>query len=614
MLRQNPLDVLSVYNAQAVRVDPVDGEPDDLVGEGGGLIDAWERLGRAPLLRAFVGADIRGVVLADGDVEVHGRRDGSCVQVEVIAAGQTIASESVALPTASATHAGPWFRPDTASELSLDEALADLDANIALVADIGGRVRCFSRGWHGPGHGAAPLRVALPPLPPDELGARVFRERFGVRMAYVAGAMAGGIASVALVSAMARSGLLAFFGSGGLPEPAVEAAAKQLAAELGDLPWGMNLLHNPAEPAVELATVATYLAHRVRFVEASAFMTLTPAIVWYRAAGLSRDASGRVVSAHRVFAKVSRTEVAERFLRPAPAELLAELVADGRITAEQAALAAELPMADAITAEGDSGGHTDHRPLLVLLPILRAQRDRIAAETGVQDRTLIGAAGGLGTPDAIWAAFALGADYVLTGSVNQACREAGTSPEVKQMLAEAAYSDVASGPAPDMFELGAKVQVLSRGAMYAQRAQKLYELYRTYGSLDALPAAERTKLEKQIFLRPLDEVWAETASYWSQRDPTQLERAQRDPRHQLALTFRWYLGMTSRWARQGDPSRKRDYQIWCGPSIGGFNHWTAGGPLATPEARGVVEVAERLMHGAAVCARRAVVKLHGVEA
>ena len=68
----------------------------------------------------------------------------------------------------------------------------------------------------------------------------------------------------------------------------------------------------------------------------------------------------------------------------------------------------------------------------------------------------------------------MGAAYVVTGSVNQACVESGTSPAVRQMLAEAEQADVAMAPAADMFEMGVKVQVLKRGTMFAMRAAKLY--------------------------------------------------------------------------------------------------------------------------------------------
>jgi trans-AT polyketide synthase, acyltransferase and oxidoreductase domains len=236
-----------------------------------------------------------------------------------------------------------------------------------------------------------------------------------------------------------------------------------------------------------------------------------------------------------------------------------------------------------------------------------ALRDRIVAEEGYVARGIrprIGAAGGLGTPRGLHAAFALGADYVLTGSVNQSSREAGTSDVAKQMLSEASWWEVATGPAPDMFEIGAKVQVLGRGSMYAQRAQKLYDLYRSYDSMDAIPDKERDKIEKQLFRRPLADVWADTRTYWQGRDPRQAERGDADPHHRMALTFRWYLGMTSRWARSGDDDRKRDFQMWCGPAMGAFNEWAKGTDLAPLTGRSVVGIATALMTGAAVEARR----------
>src|SRR5206468_6178921 len=132
------------------------------------------------------------------------------------------------------------------------------------------------------------------------------------------------------------------------------------------------------------------------------------------------------------------------------------------------------------------------------------------------------------TPAAAAAAFIMGAAYVLTGSVNQACVESGSSDVVREMLAQAEQADTAMAPAADMFEMGVKVQVLKRGTLFAMRAGKLYELYRAYGSLEELPAAERSGLEKNLFRAPVDEVWAQTRAFWAGRDPAQVARAERD--------------------------------------------------------------------------------------
>ena len=202
---------------------------------------------------------------------------------------------------------------------------------------------------------------------------------------------------------------------------------------------------------------------------------------------------------------------------------------------------------------------------------------------------------------------------MLTGSVNQSCVEAGTSDLAKTMLASAGVADCATGPAPDMFELGAHVQVLGQGTMYAQRAQRLYDLYKRYPSMADIPAKDRSKIERTIFRQDLDTVWANTREYWAGRDPEQVARADKDPRHQMALTFRWYLGMTSRWARIGENDRKRDFQMWCGPSMGAFNTWAAGSRMETLAGRTVVDIADALMNGAAVHARIASARLQGVK-
>jgi PfaD family protein len=351
----------------------------------------------------------------------------------------------------------------------------------------------------------------------------------------------------------------------------------------------------------------------VRLVEASAYLDLTLPVVRYRVQGIHRDSSGRVVAPNRIIAKASRVEVSQKWLSPPPAKLLSQLVELGEITAEQAAMAGEIPMAGDLTAEADSGGHTDNRPLVALLPTMLALRDRLQAENEYETPPRVGAAGGIGTPQSAAAAFAMGAAYVVTGTVNQACVEAGTSPAVREMLAAAQQADVAMAPAADMFEMGVKLQVLKRGTMFAMRAAKLFEVYRAYNSLDAIPAAERQSLEKTIFRQPLDEVWQNTREYFEPFDRAQVERAERDAKHKMALVFRWYLGLSSHWANRGEPSRQVDYQIWCGPAMGAFNEWTRGTFLERPENRRVAEVGLNLMYGAAVCLRGQTLRGQGVD-
>ncbi len=463
----------------------------------------------------------------------------------------------------------------------------------------------------GDGHA---LLASLAPIYPEWLGDRSFCEAHGLRFPYVAGAMANGICTASIVVEMARAGMLGFFGAAGLPPPRVEAALDEIEAAIGKdrLPFGMNLIHSPHEPRIEAGVVDLYLRRGVTRVSASAYMELTPMIVRYAASGLRLLPDGSVGRKNHVFAKISRPEVAARFLSPAPPALLERLVADGQLSAEEARLAARVPLAEDITVEADSGGHTDNQTLTAVFPVITAVRDRLAREHGYTRPIRLGAAGGLGTPHAIAAAFSLGAAYVLTGSVNQSAVESGLSPRGRALLAQASLDDVMMAPAADMFEMGVKVQVLRRGTMFGVRAQKLYDLYRAYPSLSALPADEKGRLEKDVFKAPLDEVWAETERFFAERDPTQNARAAHDDKHKMALVFRWYLGQSSRWAIAGDDDRAIDFQVWCGPAMGAFNAWVKGSFLEAPEQRGVVQIARNLLEGAAVLTRAQQLRTFGV--
>ncbi|MEF9915411.1 PfaD family polyunsaturated fatty acid/polyketide biosynthesis protein [Streptomyces sp. P5-A9] len=461
-----------------------------------------------------------------------------------------------------------------------------------------------------PGYG---VLGTLPPLYPEWLGDRSFCEAHSVRFPYVAGEMANGIATTRLVIAMARADMLGFFGAAGLGLSSVEHAVGELSRALGDRTnWGVNLIHSPSEPALEEKTAELLIRHRVPSVSVSAFMRLTPAVVRCAVAGLRLDADGRIQRARHIFAKVSRPEVAEQFMSPAPVALLNALVSRGELTETEARLAARVPVAEDVTVEADSGGHTDNRPLVSLLPVLLAQRDRLGLRYGYTRPIRVGAAGGLGTPAGVAAAFGLGAAYVVTGSVNQASVEAGLSDEAKAMLAEADIADMVMAPAADMFELGVRVQVLKSATMFAPRATRLYELYQSYQSLDDIPAAVRDRLEREVLGRSVAEVWQQTAQFWAGRDPAELARAEQDPKHRMALVFRWYLGTSSRWAIDGDPSRRADYQIWCGPAIGSFNRWAAESFLSPLEQRSVVQIARNLLEGAAVVSRAQQLRTYGV--
>jgi trans-AT polyketide synthase/acyltransferase/oxidoreductase domain-containing protein len=505
-----------------------------------------------------------------------------------------------------------WWYPDKKQPLSDDLAFQEALHRVTrplYVVNLNGRTAIaqdgtITLGSASPeGSGGLPLLGYAPALHPRNLGDPAFKQTHNLKYAYVAGAMANGITSVEMVEEIGQAGMIGFFGAAGLLPAEIEAAIHSLKQKMGNHPYGFNLIHSPTDPELETATVDLYLRNEVKRISASAYLGLTLPLVYYRVHNLNRDNSGRVVCPNKIIAKVSRVEVARKFLEPPPEKYLRQLIEGNLITADQAAMAAEIPMADDLTAEADSGGHTDNRPALTLLPTMLSLRDDISFKNGYKIPVRVGLAGGIATPHSTAAAFAMGAAYVLTGSVNQSCVEAGTSDTVRQMLAEADQADVTMAPAADMFELGVKVQVLKRGTMFPLRAGKLYELFNRFNSYEEIPSEQRAILERDFFRCRFEDEWEQTKKFFTRRDPRQIELAEQKPKHKMALVFRSYLGRSSNWANAGDQTRKIDYQIWCGPAIGAFNHWVKGSFLEKWENRSVVTVAMNLMTGAALTTR-----------
>ncbi|MDL2260491.1 PfaD family polyunsaturated fatty acid/polyketide biosynthesis protein [Deltaproteobacteria bacterium OttesenSCG-928-K17] len=443
----------------------------------------------------------------------------------------------------------------------------------------------------------------IPKMPVSSFGSPAFKEEYGLKYAYVGGAMVGGITSQAMVRALAEAGCLGMFGASGLAPARVEEEIAALSRDLGDKPFGSCLIHTPQDPSWEEKVSEIYLKHKVRVIEASAFMQITPSLVRYRLSGLAQRPDGTVYAPNRIMAKVSRVELARRFFSPPPEKMVAECLKRGWVTADEAALAPRIPLACDLTAEADSGGHTDFRPALPLWAAMVNAAAEATEKFAYAAKLRVGGGGGIGTPWAVAAARQVGLAYLVTGSINQSCVESGLAPAGRELLTKAGQADVVQGPAADMFELGAKVQVLKFGTLYAMRAQKLAEAYRLYDSMDDIPQADRESLETQVFKQTLAETWEQTRAFFKERDPEQAAKAESDPKFKMALVFRWYLGQASRWAIGGVEDRRTDWQIFCGPAQGAFNEWAKGTIYEGPDNRKVADLAMNLLYGAAVIAR-----------
>ena len=438
---------------------------------------------------------------------------------------------------------------------------------------------------------ATPLRVDEAfKITATSLGCSEYKKEYNLKYAYATGGMAYGIASKELVVKIGKAGMIGYFGTGALSLDEIENAIVYIQTQLDQgQAYGMNLLSDPREDE----QVDLLLKHNVPNVEAAAYMQITPALVKYKLSGLSQKPDGSICISNRIMGKLSRPEVALGFLSPAPEALVEKLLEQGAVTREQARLARNLPMADDICVEADSGGHTDMGVASALMPAIINLRDKMVQKYRYVKKIRIGTAGGIGTPEAAASAFILGADFILTGSINQCTVEAGTSDLVKDLLQEMNVQDTAYAPAGDMFEMGSKIQVLRRGVFFPARANRLYELYRHYNSLDEIDEKTRNQLEKKYFKRSFDDIYEECKRFYPEGE---ILRAENTPKHKMVLIFKWYINHTNKLALEGKEEDKVDFQICCGPALGAFNQWVRGTDMEKWENRHVDEIAKKMLN------------------
>lgn len=431
----------------------------------------------------------------------------------------------------------------------------------------------------------------------QSLGSSELKSEYNLKYAYFAGGMYREIASRELVVKMGQAGMMGFLGSGGLSPAQIDQALGEVQQQLNEgQSYGVNIVFNPFDPDKERSVINLILARNVHILEAAAYTQVTPALALFRLKGLKQQKNGSPQPANHIIAKVSRASIAEQFMKPVPEAVSRLLFENGEITELEYRLSKCLPVAGDICVEADSGGHTDHGNLNVLLPSVQMIRDQICQEFDYEKKIRVGAAGGLGTPQAVAAAFLLGADFVTTGSINQCTVEARTSDCVKDMLQKVGIHDTEYAPAGDLFEMGSKVQVMRKGVFFPARANKLLELYKRYGGLEELDEKTAEQLQNKYFGKSFNEVFEDVKAYYPAAD---IQKAESSPKYKMTLVFKWYFGYSTRIALEGRADQRVNFQVQCGPAMGAFNEWAGKSSLENWRNRHVDQIGMQLMDEAA---------------
>lgn len=427
----------------------------------------------------------------------------------------------------------------------------------------------------------------------SRLGNQSFKEDYGLKYAYLAGAMHRGISSAEMLIRLGKKGMLGFFGTFGLSIRDIEQAIISIKKELKNgQPYGMNLRSEPDHQDREKELIDLYIKHDVRVIEASSYLSVSAPLIYYKAHQLKAEKGGRVIPHNKIIAKVSRPEVAAAFLSPPPQSIVKRMCQHGLLTEEQGKWLSRVPVADDIIVEADCGSYTDQGSLPVMLPFFVNLRDEMMETYKYGKKIRVGAAGGIGTPESAASAFLMGADFIMTGSINQCTVEAETSDFVKEMLSETGICDTAYAPSDTLFEFGTKVQVLKKGTLFPVRANKLFQIYQQYESLSEIDEKTKIQLENYYFNKSFHEIYENIID----KQPNLAKKAEHNQKYKMLLIFKWYLQNGCLLALEGQEKQKVNFQVHCGPSLGAFNHWVKGTDLESWRNRHVDDIGEKMMN------------------
>src|SRR5699024_8160953 len=121
----------------------------------------------------------------------------------------------------------------------------------------------------------------------------------------------------------------------------------------------------------------------------------------------------------------------------------------------------------------------------------------------------------------------------------------------------------------DTMEYGTQVQVLRKGVLFPPRANKLYELYKSHAALDEIDAETAEQVQRRYLKKRFGEVFAELRTSLPVEE---IERAERDPKHKMALVFRWYFEHALGQALSGSSEGRVEDQC---------HHWSSAGTSNT---------------------------------
>ena len=393
----------------------------------------------------------------------------------------------------------------------------------------------------------------------------------------------------------AKAGLLSFFGAEGLPLHTIEGALRQIRQQLSnDHFFGVGMLRSQGDEDSEMRLAHLCVQYKVPALEISSFSMVSRAIVYYRVKGLKKRWDGSIECQHKIIAKVSHIHQVASYLKPPPRWIVDELLSEQLINPEQAEMSQSIGLCDDLCVIGDCGEKTTGGSVFLLYPHVYQIKKQLETSYPHVRNVHLGVGGGLGTPQAIAHVFSMGADFILTGSINQATVEAGSSAAVKELLITMGLMDTQTCSSENVFDTQGRIQVLNMHNAFPAKADFLQALWMSYESVSDMPSSLQVHLKEQYF----DDL-GDNNNEHSKSTVSNL-KGDLDPKLSMAKLFESYFERAQNHVILANDSldNATDYLIHTGPALGAFNEWVKGTPLESWKNRHVDVVAIHLLESA----------------
>jgi trans-AT polyketide synthase/acyltransferase/oxidoreductase domain-containing protein len=427
------------------------------------------------------------------------------------------------------------------------------------------------------------------------IGNAEFSKKYRTKYNYAVGGMGHGISGVDFVVKSCNEGILSFLGANCVDLDVIGSMIDQVKHKINsDTLFGVNITENYFEPQNTKDLINLCTEKGVRVIEASNFMTVTKELVRYKISGIGLDAEGSVTG-NAIIAKVSNTNVAREFLKPPSDSILNELLNEKAITKDEFDIAGKIPVADDVCIVGDCAYETEKGNLLTMLPEVLDVAEKIYKENLLVAKSRIGAAGSIGSGRTILALHYMGAEFFMTGSVNECTKEADIPDDVKDMLVKTNVNDFTYAPSENMFELNRFVQVLKKGVFFPSRANMLKSVYDTVNSIDDISGEIKLYIEDKLLQCGFDNYFAKI-----KLTENQIKLANSNSKYKMAIIFKQYLHEASDKALFSKDRDKDvvDFQVYCGTAIGTANERLKDSKINDWKMRNTANIAEVLMQDA----------------